>query len=147
MTHTIEIGHNFETAHRLSSPNAPVKCQSIHGHSWWVTLTIAADSLDDDGMVIEFGALKKAWRGFLDDNVDHHLVVESEDPVGAAILSVQPDARLLRLPFQPTTELLAQWLFDQAERILSELAPGAPAKVVHVHLQETRVNAATYQKD
>ena len=141
----IEIGHNFETAHRLSHPDAPHKCQSIHGHSWWVVVTLAGPSLDDAGMLVEFGRFKKIWRGWLDQHVDHHLAVCEGDPVAAAILSVQPDARILSLPFDPTTEQLARWLWQRAAEALQQAAPHRDdLHVARVHLQETRVNAASF---
>ena len=143
MTFAIEIRHNFETAHRLSWEQAPKKCQSIHGHSWWVTLVIASDSLDEHGMLIEFGALKKHWRGFLDSHVDHHLVLHCDDPMIDAIRGVQPDARLLILDFQPTTEALSKWLHGEAVRIVDSLGY-KDVTIAKLHLQETAVNAASY---
>ncbi len=140
----IEITHNFETAHRLSHPDAPTKCQSIHGHSWLATVTLAGPALDDRGMLVEFGAFKKAWRAFLDDHVDHHLAVRRDDPVAAAILSVQPDARILSLPEDPSTEFFARWIHDRTSDILAGLDPDQRAHVERVHVQETRVNAASY---
>lgn len=139
----ITIRHNFETAHRLSHPDAPIKCQSIHGHSWWATVEIEGESTDEQGMLVEFGAFKKAWRSFLDDHVDHHLLAHERDVVAQAILEVQPEARLLRLPFDPTTELLARWLFEQAERVLAPLS--STARVSALHIQETAVNGAEYR--
>lgn len=140
--HKIELRHNFETAHRLSHPSAPVKCRSIHGHSWWVTVTLTAPKLDELGMVVEFGAFKKAWRGFLDSTIDHHLVVRQGDPMAQAVRSVQPEARILELEADPTTEVLSKWLFERTAALLEEVEPGA--QVVLIHLQETSVNAATY---
>ena len=143
--HSIAIRHNFETAHRLCSPDAPVKCQSIHGHSWWVEITIEGDALDANGMLVEFGALKKAWRGFLDDHVDHHLAVREGDPVAAALRAVAPDMRILELPFDPTTEAFALWLHQRATATLTDLCgPDHGLRVRHVHVQETSVNAASY---
>lgn len=143
----VEIRHNFETAHRLSSPNAPVKCQSIHGHSWWATVHIEGPSLDAMGMLVEFGEFKRAWRRFLDDRVDHHLVVASGDPVAGAIRSVQPEARILEVDFDPTTENMARFLFDQATAILRDLPSAAGARIREVHVQETMVNAARWRDD
>lgn len=140
--HKIQLRHNFETAHRLSNPSAPQKCQSIHGHSWWVTVTLSAAQLDDLGMVVEFGAFKKAWRGFLDSTLDHHLVVRQGDPMAAAVRSVQPEARILELYADPTTEVLAQWLFERTAELLEELEPRA--RIEEIHVQETGVNAAVY---
>lgn len=144
--YTVEIKHNFETAHRLSSPDAPIKCQSIHGHSWWVTVQIAGDVVNTEGMLVEFGAFKRAWRGFLDDRLDHHLVVRTGDVVAAAILGVQPDARIAELPFDPTTENLACYLHQEAVRILATLDTADGVRIRAVHLQETTVNAASWQE-
>ena len=140
----IDITHNFETAHRLSHPDAPPKCQSIHGHSWWATVTLAGPDLDERGMLVEFGAFKKAWRGFLDDEVDHHLAVQQDDPVAAAILTVQPDARILFLPQDPSTEFFARWIHERTAEILERVDPSGRARVERVHIQETKVNSASY---
>ncbi len=144
--YTVEIKHNFETAHRLSSPDAPFKCQSIHGHSWWVTVRIVGEVVDSQGMLVEFGAFKKAWRAFLDDTLDHHLVVKTGDIVAAAIRGVQPDARISEIPFDPTTENLARYLHEEAVRILGTLDTADGVRIREVHLQETRVNAASWQE-
>lgn len=144
MTWTIEIGHNFETAHRLADPRAPRKCQSIHGHSWWVTVTIEAEKLDSLDMVVEFGAFKRAWRAWIDDTIDHALVVHEDDPVADAILSVLPEQRLYRMPSNPSTEAIAALLHREAERVLASVPTEVPARVSRVHVQETRVNAATF---
>ena len=145
--YAIDLTHNFETAHRLSHEDSPTKCRSIHGHSWWVKATIEGAGLDDRGMLVEFGAFKSAWRRWLDDHVDHHLAIQQDDPVGPALLEVWPQMRLLKLPFDPTTEQLARWLFEHTERLLGQLvSPGQGVRLREIHLQETRVNAASYAR-
>lgn len=148
MTWRVELGHNFETAHRLSTPSSPKKCQSIHGHSWWAKVVIAGESLDGDGILVEFGAFKKAWRKWLDDHLDHALVVREGDPVIEALLSVVPDMRIHVLAENPTTEVLAKTIFEVSKRILHEELGVDPtwARVVEVHIQETRVNAASWSE-
>lgn len=141
----VSIRHNFETAHRLSDPRAPIKCQSIHGHSWWATVTLEGPELDEMGMLVEFGAFKKAWRALLDDHLDHHLVVRRGDPVAEAILSVQPEARILALEFDPTTENLARWITQKSAEIIDSLEHAPGVRVARVHVQETSVNAAEYE--
>ncbi|MEM1349130.1 MAG: 6-carboxytetrahydropterin synthase [Myxococcota bacterium] len=140
----VEITHNFETAHRLSHPDAPIKCQSIHGHSWWATVWMEGEALDEQDMLLEFGAFKRAWRGFLDGAVDHHLMVHEDDPVAQAILQVQPDARILKLERQPTTEYVAKWVAMRTEELLRQLDPEGRCRLARVHIQETRVNAAVF---
>jgi len=144
--YTVDIRHNFETAHRLSDPGSPTKCMSIHGHSWWVRVTLAGEGLDEAGILIEFGAFKKAWRGWLDDHLDHHLVLRRGDPMAAAIRGVYPESRILELEHNPTTEVIAKMLFDRAVEILEQVRPPEQHVMVRrVHVQETRVNAAAYE--
>ena len=143
--YSVTLRHNFETAHRLSHHDAPEKCQSIHGHSWWASVTIEGERLDSRGMLVEFGAFKKVWRAFLDTHVDHHLALKEDDPLGAAILSVMPEARVLFVPFDPTTENMARWLFDKSRELLSEVASDEGLRVVRLHVQETGVNAASFE--
>lgn len=141
----INITHNFETAHRLSAPGSPEKCMSIHGHSWNVTLTLEADALDEMSMVVEFGALKSAFRRRIDDELDHFLVLQRGDPMAAAVRAVYPASRILEMEHSPTTERIAELLAAWAGECLESL-PGRPAhvRVTKVHVQETRVNGATY---
>lgn len=141
--HEIELRHNFETAHRLLHADSPVKCRSIHGHSWWATVSITAPSLNELGMIVEFGTFKTLWRAFLDSQLDHHLVLKQGDPLAAAIRSVEPDARIRELPFDPTTEHLAEWIYHQSSAILQSINPSA--SITRLHIQETSVNAAVFR--
>jgi 6-pyruvoyltetrahydropterin/6-carboxytetrahydropterin synthase len=142
----IEIRHNFETAHRLSTPGSPLKCMSIHGHSWWVTVTLEGPRLDDADLLVEFGAFKLAWRKWLDERIDHHLVLRRGDPMAEAVRGVFSESRILELDHNPTTEYLAEFLFRQAESTLASMKDTVhvPARVTRVHVQETGVNAASY---
>lgn len=142
----VEIRHNFETGHRLTGPDAPVKCVSIHGHSWWATVTLEGSTLDARAMLIEFGDFKKAWREYVDDHIDHHLVLQQGDPMAEAILGVYPESRLLLLDSPPTTEALSEFLWHRASEVLEKIKPHVPIHVVSVHVQETMVNAASYTR-
>jgi 6-pyruvoyltetrahydropterin/6-carboxytetrahydropterin synthase len=79
MVSTVTISHNFESTHRL--PHLPGKCISLHGHSWWAETTVTAPSPDEDGVVVEFGPLKKALRAWIDDHVDHGVLLGPNDPL------------------------------------------------------------------
>lgn len=144
----VELSHNFETAHRLGTPDSPLKCQSIHGHSWWVTVGLEGPRVDSDGILVEFGAFKKALRAWLDGEVDHALLLKKGDPVAAALRAVVPTMRIVELDENPTTEVIAEWIFTRCTHILhDELGvPASTAQVVKVHVQETRVNAASYAR-
>lgn len=143
--YTVDIRHNFETAHRLSAIGSPVKCMSIHGHSWWATFTFGAATLDALSMVVEFGAIKKTLRQRMDDSLDHHLVLEQGDPLVMAIRGVMPECRILEVPFAPTTERMAQLLHEWAVEALAQCQVGTDVRVIRVHVQETSVNGASYE--
>lgn len=143
--YTIEIRHNVESAHRFYAATSSSKCRNIHGHSWLITLTLAAPQLDNQGMVVEFGQIKRVWRDWLDTHVDHGIMLHSGDPMIAAIQSVEPDVRIFTLPQDPTTENVAKFLFHQAQALLEQLTVGNQIHVQQVHVQETHVNAATYR--
>lgn len=140
----IELSHNFETAHRLCTDSSPEKCRSIHGHSWWVTVTIEGNELDEDGILVEFGAFKKAWRAWLDDSLDHHLVLSKSDPLLEVLQAFDDSMRIFVCDENPTTEVLARRILVESSQILAALPTHVSARIQRVHVQETRVNAATY---
>ena len=150
--YTIEIKHNIESAHRFYRAMTSPKCRHIHGHSWVITLTLSAPKLNDDGMVMEFGTLKRRWRHWLDTHLDHALMLHHRDPMAHAIQSVESEARLFLFPHDPTTEHVAEFLMGQARRLILEIEQetlglngrGSSIQVAKVHVQETHVNAASY---
>ncbi len=140
----LEIAHHTETAHRFFKAKNSPKCRSIHGHQWRIILTLKAENLDNQGMVIEFGALKAAWRTWLDTHLDHALMLHQSDPMVEAVRSVEPQARVFLTPTDPTTENIAQLLLEQAEIVLQSLNCENTVQVERVRVEETRVNSAEY---
>lgn len=140
----LEIEHNAEAAHRFFLTECSPKCHSIHGHSWQVILTLRAEKLNQQGMVVEFGELKAAWRSWLDTYLDHSLMLHQNDPMVQAVLSVNPQSRLFLTPEDPTTENVARLLYEQAKVMLQALGCGPTVQVERVRLEETRVNSAEY---
>lgn len=142
MPHTVSVRHNFETAHRL--PHLSGKCENLHGHSWWVEVTVTAAQLAA-GTVVEFGAYKRELRRWIDQNLDHGTMLGPGDPLlpllraeGCKVYAVQD---------WPTVENVAGLLADVARLILDDLVRAPGAYVSRVHLAETHVNAATWEAD
>lgn len=144
----IELSHEFQSAHRLNTPDAPDKCKSIHGHSWWVTVTIEGEELDENGMLVEFGAFKKALHTWIDKEVCHRLILKYDDPVIPVLRAVDKNLRFVELPHSPTTEVIARWIFERCEDILhTDLGIDAShARIARVHIKETCLNAASYSR-
>ncbi|OXM69641.1 6-pyruvoyl trahydropterin synthase family protein [Amycolatopsis vastitatis] len=138
MASTVTISHNFESAHRL--PHLPGKCISLHGHSWWAEVTVTAPSPDEDGVVVEFGPLKKALRAWIDDHLDHGVLLGPTDPL--VPLLRQHNCKVYEVPGWPTVENMAAHLADVVAELLGELEHVPGARVTAVEVRETHVNQA-----
>lgn len=127
----IAFRHNMEVAHRLLY--LPGKCQRIHGHSMKVTLKLFVDfngngyAIDEDNEILDFGNVKKIFRGYIDDQYDHRLLLNEEDPWCSAFPLVwaheskQPATvevpGLVKLKGDPSTENLATWIAEWARDV------------------------------
>ncbi|MBW4551947.1 MAG: 6-carboxytetrahydropterin synthase [Aphanocapsa sp. GSE-SYN-MK-11-07L] len=140
----LEIQHNAEASHRFWLANCGSKCRNIHGHSWTIVLTLKAEKLDSQGMVIEFGELKAVWRGWLDQHIDHALILNQADPLVQTLRSADPTLRLFLTPEDPTTENLARLLAGQAQAVLDSLGYSPIVQIERLRLEETRVNSAEF---
>lgn len=141
---SIKVKHNMEMAHRLI--DTPGKCENIHGHSWWVELEIIG-SVDRTGKILEFGAVKKAFREFLDSQYDHHLLLNVKDLVLNQAF-IEPDTGLpgaIWMVGDPTTENVAKAIGEWAENAFYD-----PNASFHQHIcvtvWETSTNAATWSR-
>ena len=69
---------NFPCAHRRWRHRG--HCALVHGYSRSFTIWFIADELDENGFVMDFGALKpiKAW---LEREYDHTLLLDQDDPL------------------------------------------------------------------
>ena len=151
MSHLVSVRHNFETAHRL--PHLGGKCRNLHGHSWWVEVTVAAPTLTDDHTVVEFGTFKGRLRTWIDTRLDHGAMLGAADPLLPALLAdgsktfVFGAGHDFEAAAWPTVEAVALLLADRTRRILADLRDVAPgAYVAQVRVQETHVNSASWEE-
>lgn len=149
MSHTIVVRHNFEAGHRL--PHLPGKCQSLHGHSFWATVTIEVAELPQNGIVVDYGTAKRFLRGWIDEEWDHGLILGSEDPLAHAL---RQHGKVYTVPGWPTVETLAWHLAETTKKWCAggvdlALEPTLDLQTpelrcTRVHIQETHVNAAEW---
>lgn len=67
----------FEAAHRLGD-GYEGKCANIHGHSWNGEIAVHVEGLDEFGMAIDFGQLKKVTKS-IEDYYDHKIILNISD--------------------------------------------------------------------
>lgn len=123
---------SFCYGHRLLHYDG--KCRHLHGHNGLAVVTLEAPDLDGLGMVVDFTIIKKTLQSWIDETIDHKMILHKDDPI-------LPFFRQLGEPFytldvNPTAESIARLIFDQAVRL------GLP--VVEVRLWETGNCYATY---
>lgn len=57
MAYEVKVEREFCAAHAIRFRGA---CEPIHGHNWKVTVWIRGESLDDDGLLVDFHDLERA---------------------------------------------------------------------------------------
>ena len=124
---TIEVQRHISMGHRL--PSYKGVCSSLHGHNVKVTAVIAVDEFLDFKDVSNY--LSNILEAF-----DHAMVLYAEDFI-VPILQRLPGQRLVCLSVEPTTEAIAQLVYN-------ELA--AEYDVTAVTVNETDKYAATATK-
>lgn len=155
MPYRICKSFEIENAHMLM--NHPEKCRVPHGHSRRVELILAANDLDENGMVCDFKAVKHAVAAFL-DSFDHAICVNSKDPLLKA-LKEQPGSRVIVYEnADPTTEVMAKQIFDHVKSAIArgeiyKTADGRPVyrirpgvKLERVRVTETSSSWAEYSE-
>lgn len=111
----------FDMAHALYNYNG--KCSYLHGHSFRLLVTVMGTPLNDpgqpkDGMVIDFGHLKKIVSEEILNRYDHALLINKHSGVKPDNLEHPMFKRVIFFPVQPSTENL---LLDFRARISPRL--------------------------
>ncbi len=113
------------------------KCRHLHGHNGRAVISLAADRLDGLGMVMDFSQIKRIVSSWIDENLDHKMILNRKDPI-LPLLEKQGEPVFL-LDVNPTAESIARLIYDFTR------AQGFP--VVQVQLWETDDSYATYRED
>ena len=69
---------DFCYGHRLL--NYDGKCKHLHGHNGRAVITIESPQLDERGMVIDFSDIKRVVSNWIDENLDHRMILHRDDP-------------------------------------------------------------------
>lgn len=99
---------DFCYGHRLL--NYDGKCRYLHGHNGRAVIVIQADRLDDRGMVLDFSDIKRVVSGWIDENLDHRMILHRDDP---AIPMLQKLGEpMFLMDTNPTAENIARLIFN-----------------------------------
>jgi len=122
MKYTLRKKFKFEAAHKL--PNHDGKCRQLHGHSWVGWVEVCGWELKDEGpkqgMICDYGDIKKLLKPIVEDYLDHHYLNDT-------------------LPMNsPTSEEVARWVFRQLR--------GKIVGLVAVEIEETCTSSCRYEE-
>lgn len=136
---TAERYHDISCGHRVVGHEN--KCKHLHGHNYRITFVIAARQLDYLGRVMDFGVIKTRLCEWLENNLDHKLIIWELDPFLPALKELDPKG-LAIVPFNPTAEALAKYI---CEEVAPEELTGTNCILIECRVEETRKCAATYK--
>jgi 6-pyruvoyltetrahydropterin/6-carboxytetrahydropterin synthase len=123
----------FSYGHRLLDHKG--KCRYLHGHNGTVEVDIDAAQLDTLGMVVDFGDVNGIVKTWIDENLDHKMLLCDADPA-AAVLEAAGEP-IYRMADNPTAENIARLIYNSAHE------KGMP--VSEVRVWETSTSRASYR--
>lgn len=124
---------HFCYGHRLLNYNG--KCRNLHGHNGKALLVMESAELDHLGMVVDFSHIKRVVQTWIDDTLDHKMILHRDDPVLPELR--KQNEPVMVIDVNPTAENIAKLIFDYAK------TQGLP--VVEVTLWETENSFASYR--
>lgn len=109
---------SFEAAHLLPHVPEGHKCGRLHGHTFYVKLTIEGNVGLDTGWIMDFSDLKAIFKPIY-DRLDHYYLNDIEGLEN------------------PTSEVLAKWIWNQLKPELSLLT--------EIEIKETCTSGCIYR--
>lgn len=146
-----EIG--FDAGHRV--PGHRSKCRHPHGHRYRVIAYCTGDIVEeagaaDEGMLVDFGDLKKWMTELIHDVLDHGFIVYEDDQrmrqmfdFDVAVDKGESPFNIIVFPYVPTAENIARWCWEQLLPAVNKHWRGN-LELAKVEVWETPTSMATY---
>ncbi|MFP6763596.1 MAG: 6-carboxytetrahydropterin synthase [Planctomycetaceae bacterium] len=131
-----QVTQNIEFCYGHRLLNYAGKCRHLHGHNGRAVIVLEGATLDDRGMLVDFSDIKESVRTWIDDKLDHRMILNESDPA-VSFLQEQGEPLFL-LPENPTAETIARLIYDYTK--------DAGFPVCEVSLWETPKSFATYRE-
>jgi 6-pyruvoyltetrahydropterin/6-carboxytetrahydropterin synthase len=126
---------DFCYGHRLLDYDG--KCRYLHGHNGRAAIVIESEALDPRGMVLDFTDIKRVVTRWIDENLDHRMILRRDDPAVVALTRLGEPLYLIDV--NPTAENIA--------RLIHEYTASQGFPVVETRLWETPNCYATFRAD
>ncbi|MBE7544429.1 MAG: 6-carboxytetrahydropterin synthase QueD [Bryobacteraceae bacterium] len=123
----LRVEHSFPAGHALRGYNG--KCANIHGHNYRVQVAVAGERLNEIGLLMDFGDLKKALRAICEE-LDHQFLNE-----------LPPFAEI-----NASAENIALYIHNRMKEALAEQMSASGTRLIEVSVQETDTAWAIYRQ-
>ena len=117
----VTIIKSFSAAHLLAEIGG--KCEELHGHNFKVEVTVAAEELNSNGLLIDFRFLKKVLVEILEE-IDHKYLNTLTSFAGK----------------NPSAENIAKYIFEKMDLKVKT----AGVNMVRIKIWESENAAVTY---
>ncbi|MBL8231587.1 MAG: 6-carboxytetrahydropterin synthase QueD [Bryobacterales bacterium] len=122
----VAVSETFAAGHALR--NYRGKCERVHGHNYKVCITMHGEGLDDIGMLVDFGEIKRVLRKAI-EYLDHQFIND-----------LPPFDKI-----NPSAENMAKYFCEEMQRGLEEGMGKVPVHIRSVQVWETDTSVATYR--
>lgn len=126
-SYQVRVEAEFSAAHFLQDYHG--KCENLHGHNYKVYAHVRGTQIDEGGMLLDFGILKKTLRDVCNE-LDHSNLNDME------VFKMNPSA-----------ERIATWIFNRITSLLPELkgkGDEGSARLFAIDVFETPTSRARY---
>ena len=108
----------FDAGHRVFDADAN-KCEKLHGHHYKVEITLSTKRLDN-GVVIDFGMIKKKVKQWIDIHWDHNVILSRRDERLAKVINRETGQNVFLINDNATAEVMAMYLLNLCNQELFE---------------------------
>lgn len=122
----------FDAAHRVVNHDS--KCKFLHGHRYVLEVTASSDILDELGMVVDFGKMKRIIKEWIDSNFDHNVILHKSDFEMGKKIAELTGQKIYYMDQNPTAENIALHL---KTLIMPKLFDDVKFKISKIRLYET----------
>ena len=109
MIYTVVKSIDFCYGHRLL--NYDGKCRHLHGHNGLLEVELYSNMLDFRGMVMDFTDIRNIVKKWVDETLDHKMLLNKEDPVAKILVEMGEAVYLME--DNPTAENIAKHTYEE----------------------------------
>ena len=133
----VSVTDKFASAHFLVGYKG--KCRNIHGHNYYVQVTLKSKEVDKQGMLVDFKLLKKSLKE-VTEKLDHALIIyKCKKTEKVYNFFKENNFKIYELPDNPTAENIAKHIY----KIMNGKFPN---QIKCVRVWETKTSSAIYQE-